>query len=115
MERKLRQIVVEWQKNENKGEVIRHMQALLVTQKEKQRQDKQNKKLHAKYAEVDSVAKVGDQVIMKKNRQVGTVRELRGKKAVVQVGLVPITVGLTDLAVVRDLTASAKNERSKDQ
>jgi DNA mismatch repair protein MutS2 len=30
------------------------------------------------------------------------VKEVRGKKAVVQIGLVPITVGLADLAVISD-------------
>jgi DNA mismatch repair protein MutS2 len=30
------------------------------------------------------------------------VREIRGKKAIVQVGLIPITVDLSDLTVVQD-------------
>jgi DNA mismatch repair protein MutS2 len=39
---------------------------------------------------------------MKQNRQVGIVKELRGKKALLQVGVMPITVDLKDLVVVRD-------------
>jgi DNA mismatch repair protein MutS2 len=34
------------------------------------------------------------------NRQVGIVTEIRGKKAVVQVGAIPITVSISDLKVV---------------
>ncbi len=44
----------------------------------------------------------GDQVKMKKNHQVGKVREIRGKKAVVQVGLIPITLDVADLVLIRD-------------
>jgi DNA mismatch repair protein MutS2 len=37
---------------------------------------------------------------MRKNRQVGVVKEIRGKKAIVQVGVIPITVDLVDLVKV---------------
>jgi DNA mismatch repair protein MutS2 len=39
---------------------------------------------------------------MKTNRQVGVVTDIRGKKAVVQVGSVLITVGISDLLVVTE-------------
>jgi DNA mismatch repair protein MutS2 len=39
---------------------------------------------------------------MKQNRQVGIVKEIRGKKAVLQVGVMPITVELKSLVVVKD-------------
>ncbi|MFI5125139.1 MAG: hypothetical protein ACHQDF_07450 [Chitinophagales bacterium] len=32
----------------------------------------------------------------------GKVREIRGKKAVVQVGLIPITLDMADLVLIRD-------------
>jgi len=102
MERKLRQIIIDWRKTEDKNEVIRQMQSLLFKQKEKQVSEKLKKKFDSKYMEVGGEAKVGDKVMMKKNHQVGVVREVRGKKAVVQLGMVPITVELKDLTVVRD-------------
>jgi DNA mismatch repair protein MutS2 len=102
MERKLRQIIIDWRKTENKNEVIRQMQALLFKQKEKQVSEKVKKKFDSKYTEVGGEVKIGDKVMMKKNHQVGVVKELRGKKAVVQLGLVPITVETKDLTVVRD-------------
>ncbi|MBS1974613.1 MAG: DNA mismatch repair protein MutS, partial [Bacteroidetes bacterium] len=101
-ERKLKQIVFDWKKAGNKNEAIKQMQALLFGQKEKQVNEKAKKKFDMKYAETGGEAKVGDKVMMKKNHQVGTLKEMRGKKAVVQLGLVPITVDVADLAVVRD-------------
>jgi DNA mismatch repair protein MutS2 len=102
MERKLRQIVFDWRKAEDKNEVIKQMQALLFKQKEKQVNEKVRKKFDAKYTEIGGSAQIGNKVMMKKNHQVGTVKEIRGKKAIVQVGLVPITVELADLTVVQD-------------
>ncbi|HMH34953.1 MAG TPA: MutS2/Smr-associated SH3 domain-containing protein [Puia sp.] len=102
MERKLKQIIFDWRKSENKNEVIRQMQALLFKQKEKQVNEKVKKKFDTKYVEVGGDVQPGNKVMMKKNHQVGIVREVRGKKAVVQVGMVPMTVGLNDLTVVLD-------------
>jgi DNA mismatch repair protein MutS2 len=102
MERKLRQIIFDWRKADDKNEVIRQMQALLFKQKEKQVNDKVKKKFDAKYTEIGGNAQVGNKVMMKQNHQVGTVKEIRGKKAVVQVGVMPITVELSDLIVVQD-------------
>ena len=38
---------------------------------------------------------------MKKNHQVGQVMELRGKKAVVKIGLLPMHVDIKDLVLVK--------------
>ncbi len=102
MERKLKQIIFEWRKAENKGEVIKQMQALLFRQQEKQVNEKVKKKFDAKYTEIGGQAQVGDKVMMKNNRQVGILKEIRGKKAVVQLGLVPIIVDAQELTVVKD-------------
>jgi DNA mismatch repair protein MutS2 len=40
--------------------------------------------------------------LMRQNNQVGTVKEIRGKKAIVQLGAIPITVDITDLTVVKE-------------
>jgi DNA mismatch repair protein MutS2 len=44
---------------------------------------------------------VGEKVKMKKNHQVGEVLELRGKKAVVKIGMLPIHVDIKDLVLVK--------------
>jgi DNA mismatch repair protein MutS2 len=105
MERKLKQIVVDWRKaeqQENKKELIKQMHALLFKQNQQQTSDKVKKKLDAKYQTTNAAVLVGSKVLMKKNHQVGEVKEIRGKRAVVQVGLMPITVSMDDLVVVAE-------------
>jgi DNA mismatch repair protein MutS2 len=106
MERKLKQIIFDWRKSENKAEVIRQMQALLFNQKEKPVAEKIKKKFDAKYLELDGDIRAGSTVKMKKSHQFGIVRELRGKKAVVQVGSIPITIDVSDLVLIREKTKS---------
>jgi DNA mismatch repair protein MutS2 len=105
MERKLKQLIFDWRKaeaQEDKRELIKQMQILLFKQHQKQATEKVKKKLNSKYDEVGGEVQVGDKVLMKKNHQVGEVKELRGKKAVVQLGLMPITVSVDDLVVVTE-------------
>ena len=105
MERKLKQIVVDWRKaeqQENKKELIKQLHALLFTQKQQQSTEKVKKKLDAKYQTTNTTISVGTKVLMKKNHQVGEVKEIRGKRAVVQVGLMPITVSMDDLVAVAE-------------
>lgn len=105
MERKLKQLVIDWKKTEgaeDKKELIRQMRDLLFRQQTKQRDDKVKKKISSKYAVVGGDIRIGQKVLMKKNHQVGEVREIKGRKAVVQLGMIPITVELEDLTVVEE-------------
>ena len=102
MERKLKVMVVEWRKAEDKDKVVKMIHALLFNQKEKMVTEKHQKKLNEKFIEIGGDIQIGDKVRMKQNRQVGIVKELRGKKVVLQVGVMPITVDLNDLVVVKD-------------
>lgn len=102
MERRLKAMVIEWRKAEDKDGVVKMIQALLFNQKEKMQQEKKQKKLNEKFVEVGGSIKVGDKVKMKNNRNVGIVTALRGKKAILQVGSIPITVDAGDLVVVVD-------------
>jgi DNA mismatch repair protein MutS2 len=106
MERRLKAMIIEWRKTEDKPKVIKMIQALLFNQKEKFTVEKQTKKLNEKFEEVGGNIVIGAKVKMKQNRQVGIVKEIKGKKAVLQVGVMPITVDLKDLVVVidKDLT-----------
>jgi len=109
MERKLKQIVFDWRKAESaedKKELMKQMQALLFKQHHQQATEKVKKKVSSKYEEIGGDIQVGIKVLMKKNHQVGEVKEIRGKKAVVQVGLMPITVDINDLAVVMEKNES---------
>jgi DNA mismatch repair protein MutS2 len=102
MERRLKSMVIEWRRAEDKDKVVKMIHALLFNQKEKMQTEKHQKKLNEKFIEIGGEIKIGDKVKMKQNRQVGIVKELRGKKAVLQVGVIPITVDLNDLVVVLD-------------
>ena len=102
MERKLKQMVVEWRKEENKNKVIKQMEALLFKKDEKKVVSKMQKKIDSKFNEVGGEINIGDKVKMKKNHQVGEVIEMRGKRAVVKIGLLPMQVEIKDLVVVKE-------------
>ena len=102
MERRLKAMVIEWRKAEDKDKVVKMIHALLFNQKEKIVAEKQQKKLNEKFIEIGGDIKIGVKVKMKQNRQVGIVKEIKGKKAILQVGVMPITVDLQDLVVVKD-------------
>lgn len=100
MERKLRQIVLDWRKTEDKNEIIKHLQSLLFRKKETGMVNKLAKKVETKYQELNRQIEIGSLVKLKKNYQVGEVKEIRGKRAIVQIGLLPMNVDIKDLVVV---------------
>ncbi|HXL55897.1 MAG TPA: MutS2/Smr-associated SH3 domain-containing protein, partial [Chitinophagaceae bacterium] len=106
-ERKIKQIVLEWKKTENKEEVMKQIQNLLFKKKENIAANKLAKKIESKYREVNGHVVVGAKVKMKKSHQVGEVKEIRGKRAVVQIGLLPMSVELNDLVVVEEKEKAA--------
>ena len=102
MERKLRTMVIEWKKSEDKTRVIKEMASLLFKKNEQKVVSKKQKQLDSKYEEVKGEIKIGDKVKMKRNMQVGEVLEIRGKKAVVKIGLLPMQIDMGDLALVKE-------------
>lgn len=102
MERKLRQMVIEWKRTEDKNKIIKQIAALLFKKNEQKAVSKNQKQIESKYEEINGDIKVGDKVKMKRNLQVGEVLELRGKKAVVRIGLLPMQIDLTDLSLVKE-------------
>jgi DNA mismatch repair protein MutS2 len=103
MERKLKQIVLDWKKSDNKNEVVKNLQDLLFKRKEKIVVNKLAKKVDKQYKELTETISVGSLVKLKKNYQVGEVKEIRGKRAIVQIGLLPINVELADLITVQKI------------
>jgi DNA mismatch repair protein MutS2 len=108
MERKLKQIVLDWKKSENKQEVIKNLQNLLFKRKEEIVVNKLAKKVDQKYKELNEHIVVGSLVKLKKNYQVGEVKEIRGKRAIVQIGILPMNVNIADLISVEKLEDSQK-------
>ncbi len=109
MERKLKQIVLDWKKSENKNEVIKNLQNLLFKQKETIVVNKLAKKVDKKYKELNTLIEIGTLVKLKKNYQVGEVKEIRGKRAIVQIGALPINVELADLIPVEKIPEPVPN------
>jgi DNA mismatch repair protein MutS2 len=100
MERKLRQIVLDYRKAEDKSQVIKNLQDMLFKKKEAVVVNKLEKKVNQKYVELKKNIEVGSLVKLKKNFQVGEVKEIRGKRAIVQIGVIPMNVEITDLVPV---------------
>ncbi|MDB5201036.1 MAG: mismatch repair protein MutS [Ferruginibacter sp.] len=107
MERRLKTMVIEWRKSEDKDAVVKMIHALLFNQKEQMQKEKHQKKLQEKFEEVGGEIVLGAKVKMKNNRSVGIVKEIRGKKAILQIGVIPVTVDLADLVVVKDKSDTA--------
>ncbi len=101
MERKLKQMVIDWRKEEDKSKVIKNISALLFNKNEKKASGKMQKQVESKFIELAGEIKIGEKVKMKKNHQVGQVIELRGKKAVVKIGMLPMHVDVKDLILVK--------------
>jgi DNA mismatch repair protein MutS2 len=106
MERRLKQIVVEWKKTEDKDKVVKQIAALLFKKNEQKAASKKQKQIDSRFEEIKGEIKVGDKVKMKRNLQVGEVLELRGKKAVVRIGLLPMQIDLGDLSLIREKPAA---------
>ncbi len=103
MERKLKQIVLDWKKSDNKNDVVKHLQDLLFKQKESIVVNKLAKKVDKKYIELNQQIMIGSLVKLKKNYQIGEVKEIRGKRAIVQIGALPMNVELSDLVTVQKM------------
>ncbi len=110
MERKLKQIVLDWKKSENKQDVVKNLQHLLFKQKEAIVVNKLAKKVDSKYKELNQQISIGMLVKLKKNYQVGEVKEIRGKRAIVQIGALPMNVDITDLIPVQKILPNPNQE-----
>jgi len=108
MERKLKQIMIEWRKEDDKPKLIKQITALLFNRNETKAVSKMQKKIDSKYSEIGGEIKVGDKVKMRRNHQVGEVLEIKGKRAVVKIGLLPMQLDMSNLIVVKE------NEAQKD-
>ncbi|MGE5519621.1 MAG: endonuclease MutS2 [Candidatus Dadabacteria bacterium] len=102
MERKLKQIIIEWKKSDDKNKIVKEMAALLFKKNDQKTASKKQKQLESKYEEITGEIKIGDKVKMKRNLQVGQVLEIRGKRAVVKIGLLPMQIDLADLVLIKE-------------
>lgn len=102
MERKMKQIVVEWKRTEDKQKVLKQAEVLLFRKKEKQINERFEKKVQEKFLEIGGECKVGDQVKIRSNGQVGKLLEIRDKRGIVKLGNIPMNVLMADLVLVKE-------------
>jgi DNA mismatch repair protein MutS2 len=101
MERKFKQIIHDWKKTENKQEVIKAAENVLFRKKQIASNASAAKKADKSYDTVGGTPKPGDLVRNKNNHQVGTLKEIREKKAIIKIGNLPFTVDPEEWVVVR--------------
>jgi len=61
------------------------------------------KKVDKNYKELAKPIQIGSMVKMKNNYQVGEVMEIKGKRAIVKIGQLPMNIDFADLVVVEKI------------
>ena len=112
MDRKLKQIALDWKKSEKKEEVMKNLFNLLFKKNDAIVINKLAKKVDKNFKETNAPIVVGSTVKLKKNYQVGEVLELKGKRAIVKVGQLPMNIDLADLLVVEEIAKQSINSTS---
>ncbi len=100
-ERKFKQIIQDWKKTDNKQEVIKAAESVLFRKKQVVNNAAAAKKADKNYDTIGGKPLIGDLVRNKENHQVGTLTELRDKRAIVKIGNMPFTVNIDEWVVVR--------------
>ena len=108
MERKIKQIALDWKKSDKKEEVMKNLYNLLFKTNDKIVINRLAKKVDKQYKETKQPIIVGAMVKLKKNYQVGEVIGFKGKRAIVKVGQLPMNIDLDDLMVVEKIEEPKK-------
>ncbi len=108
MERKIKQIALDWKKSEKKEEVMKNLYNLLFKKNDAIVINKLAKKVDKHYKETKQPIVVGAMVKLKKNYQVGEVIGFKGKRAIVKIGQLPMNIDLDDLMVVEKIEEPKK-------
>lgn len=101
MERKFKQIINDWKKAENKQEVIEAAEKVLFKKKTIIANQAAARKADKNFEVLGGTPQVGDLVRNKSTHQVGTLTEVRDKRAIVKIGQMPFNVNLDEWIVVR--------------
>lgn len=101
LDRKIKQLLIDWRKTEDKSKVMRQMEVVLFNRGEKQAVSKIKKRVQSKYIEIEGSIEAGALAMMKTSHQVGEVLAIRGKKATLKIGQLPMQVAITDLVPVK--------------
>ena len=100
LDRNIKQLLIEWRRTDDKKKVIQQMEVLLLKKGEHKVVSKLQKKIESNFEEIPGDPTIGAKVMVKKNHQVGLLMEIRGKKAIVKIGQLPMQVDLKELVMV---------------
>ena len=100
-ERKFKQIIHDWKKTDNKQEVMKAAENVLFRKKQIDTNAAAAKKADKHYETLGGNPTIGDLLRNKENHQVGTLTELRDKRAIVKIGNMPFNINIDDWIVVR--------------
>lgn len=110
MERKLKQIAMDWKKSDKKEQVMKDLYNLLFKKNDTIVINKLAKKVDKQYKELGNPIEIGSMVKLKKNYQVGEVMEIKGKRAIVKIGQLPMNFDFEDLIVVEKIEEVPKRK-----
>jgi len=111
MERKFKQIIHDWKRVENKQEVIEAAEKVLFKKKQIESNQAAARKADKNYEVAGGIPQIGDLVRNQVNHQVGTLEEIRDKRAIVRIGQMPFNVNLDEWIVVRKKEQPRKREK----
>jgi DNA mismatch repair protein MutS2 len=100
LERKIKAVIHEWKRAEDKSKAMQQIQILLFGQKQKFTITKKEKEMLEQYETSALEIVPGALVRSNTNRKIGTVKEIRGKQVFVQIGNLPIMMKKEDLVRV---------------
>ncbi len=114
LERKLKQLIQDWKKAEDKDQVLQDADKLLSKQKIKKSNQAIESKTNRKYKSTHLPVQVGSLVKNIQNAQVGTVEEIENKTAKVKIGNLIFTMDLDKLETVELRPSKKKKKRKKE-
>ena len=112
MERKFKQIIQDWKKADNKQDVIAAAETVLFKKKQVRANASAAKKADKNYITLKAQPKLGDLIRHKTNHQIGTLIEIKDKRAVVLIGKMPFNVSLEEWVVVKKKEKKHKQNTS---
>ena len=111
MERKFKQIIIDWKKSENKNDVIKNAESVLFKKKQIQSNQNAARKADKNFELVGGTPKIGDLMRHKANHQVGVLQEIKEKYALVMIGKMPFKVLLEEWVVVKKKSEESKPKK----
>jgi DNA mismatch repair protein MutS2 len=100
LESTARKLIQAWRKGKDRASIMDELNRILRMAEKTTHAAPVSVSIPADYKRIDDPVVVGSMVFMLKSRKIGIVREIRAKKAVVQLGNVPMQLALDDLVPV---------------